>query len=309
MGSPVASSSSGSFAHRDKGGQDIKPSFPTNRCHQVFTDVFGYTEYKGHQKDIFEAAMQGKDVFVVAPTGMGKSLCFQVPAIAQEHGISIVVSPLLALMKNQVSKLRQHDVPVASLTSETSKYDRDEIIDDLSNPSPYNRLLYITPEKLCTAELMKLLTPVYERRELNRLVIDEAHCISEWGHDFRAEYRQLGRFRQKFPDVPIMALTASATALVQSDIVRSLRMSSDRLYKVVHPFNRPNLFYEVQYHSSTNPMSRMEETFNYISGLHQRRNRPSSGIVYCRARATCDELSQYLRGKGLSARPYHKGIK
>ncbi|KAI0269956.1 ATP-dependent DNA helicase [Gloeopeniophorella convolvens] len=287
-----------------------KPSHYTAAdCHAVFTSVFGYTKYKGKQKEIFEAAIEGADVLVVAPTGMGKSICFQVPAITEELGVTIVVSPLLALMKNQVARLRKHNIRVASLTSETPRWEKDEIIDDLSTPYPTNRLLYMTPEKLCTSEFLKLLTPVYERGELNRLVVDEAHCISEWGHDFREEYRKLGQIRKKFHDVPLMALTASATSLVQDDIARSLGMAPDRLFKVVHPFNRPNLFYEVRYHASIDGTSQMDEVLNYISNLHRRRGRPSSGIVYCKTRATCDDLSNYLRGKGLNCRPYHKGIK
>ncbi|KAI0322391.1 P-loop containing nucleoside triphosphate hydrolase protein [Amylostereum chailletii] len=179
-------------------------------CQYVLTKVFGHPEYKGKQKEIVEAALQGADVFVVAPTGMGKSLCFQVPAIAEDHGVTVVISPLLALMKNQVSRLRQHKVAVGSLTSETPKYEKDEIIEDLSNPHVSTRLLY---KKLHTNDFIRILNQVYQRQELTRLVVDEAHCISEWGHDFRTEYRRLGQFRQKFPDVPIMALTASATAL------------------------------------------------------------------------------------------------
>ncbi|KAH9028385.1 ATP-dependent DNA helicase [Lactarius pseudohatsudake] len=251
-------------------------------------DCSGIGEYKGKQKDIFEAAINGTN----------SSICFQVPAIVQESGITIVISPLL-----EIARLRRHKVHVASLTSETSKSEKREIIDDLSTPCPKNRLLYITPEKLCSAEFMKLLTPLYQRGELNRLVVDE-----EWGHDFREEYRRLGTIREKFPDVPLMALTASATPLVQDDIARILRMAPHRLSKFVHPFNRPNLFYEVRYHSSE-AITQMDEVLNYISGLHRRRGRPSSGIIYCRTRMTCDDLSNYLRGKGLNCRPYHRGIK
>ncbi|KAI0248645.1 P-loop containing nucleoside triphosphate hydrolase protein, partial [Lactifluus subvellereus] len=271
--------------------------------------VFGYSEYKGKQKEIFEAAIKGADVLVVAPTGMGKSICFQVPAIAQESGITIVVSPLLALMKNQIARLRKYRVHVASLTSETSKAEKSQIINDISTPCPTNRLLYMTPEKLCSPDFMKLLEHLYYHGELNRLVVDEAHCISEWGHDFREEYRRLGQIRQKYPNVPLMALTASATPLVQEDIARILGMDSDRLFRFIHPFNRPNLFYEVRYHSSVDGIAQMDEVLNYINSLHRRRGRPSTGIVYCRTRVTCDDLSNYLRGKGLNCRPYHKGIK
>ncbi|TFY83193.1 hypothetical protein EWM64_g815 [Hericium alpestre] len=253
-------------------GAGLGEETPVKQVARLIVIIFGFSEYKGKQKEIFDAAMLGADVLVVAPTGMGKSLCFQVPAIADDHGVTVVVSPLLALMKNL-------------------------------------KLFKVTPEKLCTKDFMKLLTQVYDRDELNRLVVDEAHCISEWGHDFRAEYRQLGLFRRKFPGVPIMALTASATALVQDDILKSLRMEQDHLYKVVHPFNRPNLFYEIRYHAMTNADAQMEDIYNYINGLHRKRGRPSSGIVYCRMRVTCDGLSDYLRRRGLSARPYHRGIK
>ncbi|KAJ6583974.1 ATP-dependent DNA helicase [Mycena vulgaris] len=261
-------------------------------CHRVPT-AFGHSEYKGKQREIVEAAVRGADIFVLAPTGMGKSLCFQVPAVAETHGVTIVVSPLL-----EVSGLREKHVAVASLTSETSATDKTDIIRDLASGHPVNRLLYITPEKLCTADFMKMLSKIYEQGELNRLVIDE-----EWGHDFRSEYRRLGVFRQKFEDIPIMALTATATPAVQLDIIRSLGMSEAHLVKVTHPFNRANLFYEVRYMSAPNPASQMADISDYIFTLYQRRERPSSGIVYCRTRAVCDELSGFLRGKGLNSRP------
>ncbi|EED77949.1 predicted protein [Postia placenta Mad-698-R] len=238
----------------------------------------------------------GMDVFVLAPTGMGKSLCFQIPAIAQQRGVTVVVSPLL-----EVAKLRRVDIPVVAFTSETS---RQEKHDDLNSEHPSTRLLYVSPEKFRTAEFTKLLSGVYEHGELNRLVVDE-----EWGHDFRSDYRRLGSFRETFPNIPIMALTATATSLVQDDIIDSLGMSEEGLLRVTHPFNRANLFYEVRYISSPDPDSHMSEVYDYISNLHRRRGRASSGIVYCRLRATCDSLAAYLKGKGLNARPYHRGIK
>ena len=212
----------------------------------------------------------------------------------------------------------------------------------------------MTPEKLCGTEVSKHLTVVYEQRELNRLVVDEvglrklpypflsisqAHCISEWGNDFRPEYRRLGVFRQRFPDTPIMALTASATPSsvsphptlqctvqylhrVQNDIVTNLNLSSEHLFKVVHPFNRRNLFYEVGH--STEPVTLAQILFQvryisqqdtlafqiseYIKKLHKKRGVPSTGIIYCRTRQTCNELAHFLRGKKLGARPFHKGL-
>ncbi|KAF8895592.1 P-loop containing nucleoside triphosphate hydrolase protein [Infundibulicybe gibba] len=298
---------------------------PGGECYNILVKIFGHSEYKGKQKQIVEAAVSGTDVFVVAPTGMGKSLCFQVPAIAAKDGVTIVVSPLLALMKNQVTSLREKNITVAALSSETSYLEKQEacgleqhalsissstlqIIQDLLSGSPNNRLLYITPEKLCTSEFMNLLDKVYHKGGLNRLVVDEAHCISEWGHDFRAEYRRLGVFRNRYQQVPIMALTATATAAVQDDIIRSLKMSEDRLFRALHPFNRANLFYEVKYTSAPNSVSQMGDIFEYITKLYRKRSRPSSGVIYCRTRATCDGLASYLRGKGLNARPYHRGI-
>ncbi|CCM04917.1 uncharacterized protein FIBRA_07114 [Fibroporia radiculosa] len=286
----------------------IKNTSISKACWKILTTTFGHTEYKGKQKEVVEAAVQGLDVFVLAPTGMGKSLCFQVPALAARHGVTVVVSPLLALMKNQVAKLRSVYVSVAAITSETSHEDRIYILEDLNSGHPEIRLLYVSPEKFCTPEFNKLLGRLDERAQLNRLVVDEAHCISEWGHDFREEYRRLGSFRDRFPYIPIMALTATATPVVQEDIVRSLHMPRERLFKVVHPFNRANLFYEVRYLSSADPAAHMVDIFDYISNLHHRRGRPSSGIIYCRTRATCDNLAHYLRGKGLNARPYHRGI-
>ncbi|KAG7088121.1 hypothetical protein E1B28_012146 [Marasmius oreades] len=277
-------------------------------CYRVLLETFGHPSYKGKQKEIVEAAVLGYDVFVLAPTGMGKSLCFQIPAASAKTGITIVVSPLLALMKNQLQSLREKGIPVVSLTSETPQHEREQVVQDLLSGNPKYRLLYVTPERMGTGEFLRQLRVVYQHQRLNRLVVDEAHCISEWGHGFRGDYRKLGLFREKFPIVPIMALTATATPAVQDDIVRSLHMDKEKLFKVTHPFNRSNLFYEVRYASNPTHGTQMSEIHDYISTLHRRRGKVSSGIIYCRTRATCNDLAAYLRGRGMSVRPYHKGI-
>ncbi|TBU54615.1 ATP-dependent DNA helicase [Dichomitus squalens] len=277
-------------------------------CSNVLKKTFGHSTFRGKQEEIVEAAILGSDVLVIAPTGMGKSLCFQVPAVAAQHGVTVVVSPLIALMKNQISKLRDLGIPVAALTSETPSRDRAYALQDLRSDEPSIRLLYISPEKYCSTEIRHLLNGLYEKDALNRLVVDEAHCISEWGHDFREEYRRLGSFRDKYPNIPIMALTATATDTVQQDVIRTLKMSAKRLFVAVHPFNRANLFYEVRYQSNPNPTAHMMDVYEYIENLHRRRGRASSGIVYCRTRALCDELALFLSKKGIQAKAYHRGL-
>ncbi|PPQ73318.1 hypothetical protein CVT26_015341 [Gymnopilus dilepis] len=288
-------------------------------------DLFEYSTYKGKQKEIVEAAYGGADVLVVAPTGMGK------------RGLTIVVSPLLGRLccvvtwhwkfipifntssdaepcallllismtvgrrlATELDNLRLKNVEVASISSQNDHAENQEICRELQEYQTRIKLLYLTPERLSNPEFKATLDAIYSNYNLNRLV--------EWGHDFRAEYRKIGNFRKSYPDVPIMALTATATATVQTDIIRSLKLDERHLFIALHPFNRKNLYYEVRYHSNPEDSHKMADILDFITTLHRRRGRTSSGIIYCRFRKNCDAVALYLRGKGLDARAYHRGI-
>jgi ATP-dependent DNA helicase RecQ len=250
---------------------------------------FGHDEFRPLQQQIVIDALAGRDVFALMPTGGGKSLCFQLPALLRD-GLTIVVSPLISLMKDQVDALRTSGIAATFLNS---TLERDEAIERLRglNRGEY-RLLYVAPERL-------MLDGFLERAlnwNITQLAIDEAHCISEWGHDFRPEYRELKKLRRHLPDVPIMALTATATERVRKDIVDQLHLEDARCY--VASFNRPNLTYRVVAKSSP-----YEQVLGFIRG------RPDeSGIVYCASRKTADSLAKKLSADGVKAKPYHAGL-
>jgi len=250
---------------------------------------FGYDEFRPLQEEIIRDALAGRDLFVLMPTGGGKSLCFQLPAVLRD-GLTIVVSPLISLMKDQVDALQTSGIPATYLNS---TLDRDEArVRWRGLHRGQYRLLYVAPERLMLETFLE--------RALNwkiaQIAIDEAHCISEWGHDFRPEYRELKKLREHFPDVPVMALTATATERVRADIVKQLKLREPRCY--VASFNRPNLTYRVIPKASP-----YEQLLAFIRG------RPSeSGIVYCASRKSTDSLSRNLNEDGISAKPYHAGL-
>src|SRR5438552_2584027 len=250
---------------------------------------FGYDEFRPLQEEIVTDALAGRDVFALMPTGGGKSLCFQLPALLRE-GLTIVVSPLISLMKDQVDALQTSGIAATFLNS---ALDRDEAVARLRrlHRGEY-QLLYVAPERL-------MLDTFLERaRNWNvaQIAIDEAHCISEWGHDFRPEYRELKKLRRHLPDVPIMALTATATQRVRKDIVDQLHLRNARCY--VASFNRANLTYRVVAKSSA-----YQQVRDFI------RARPNeSGIVYCASRKSTDALAEKLTRDGIKALPYHAGM-
>ncbi|HEV3410302.1 MAG TPA: DNA helicase RecQ, partial [Chthoniobacterales bacterium] len=250
---------------------------------------FGYSAFRPLQEEIIRDALAGRDVFVLMPTGGGKSLCFQLPALLRD-GLTIVVSPLISLMKDQVDALQASGAAATYLNSTLDGNEARARLRGL-HQSEF-RLLYIAPERL--------MTPSFLERLLNlnvaQIAIDEAHCISEWGHDFRPEYRELKKLRTHLPDVPMMALTATATERVRADIVRQLKLREPHCY--VASFDRPNLTYRV-----------VPKNAPYEQLLAFVRARPhESGIVYCASRKTADSLARNLNEDGIPAKPYHAGL-
>src|SRR6266704_751359 len=250
---------------------------------------FGYDEFRPLQEEIVTDALAGRDVFVLMPTGGGKSLCFQLPALLRD-GLTIVISPLISLMKDQVDALQMSGIAATFLNSALDRHEAVERLRGLHRGE--YRMLYVAPERL--------MLDTFLERALNwniaQIAIDEAHCISEWGHDFRPEYRELKKLRRHLPDVPIMALTATATKRVRKDIVDQLHLDNARCY--VASFNRPNLIYRVVPKSSP-----YEQVLTFI------RSRPNeSGIVYCASRKTADSLATKLNDDGVKAKPYHAGL-
>ncbi len=236
-----------------------------------------------------EASLRGEDVFALLPTGGGKSLCFQLPALLRD-GLTVVVSPLIALMKDQVDQLEAAGIPATFLNSSLGASEAKSRLRGL-HEGRY-RLLYAAPERL----LLDHWKDNLRAWNVSALAIDEAHCISEWGHDFRPEYRQIARLRELLPDVPALALTATATARVREDIIRHLRLREPATF--VASFNRPNLFYRVE---------PKEQGIKQIAEFVKRRPR-DSGIVYCATRATADRLAESLSARGFLAVPYHAGL-
>lgn len=251
--------------------------------------TFGYSEFRPLQREIMETSLAGRDVFALLPTGGGKSLCFQLPALVRP-GLTLVVSPLIALMKDQVDQLETAGVAATYLNSTLSAAETKRRLRGL-HEGEY-RLLYAAPERLMLDHWQENL----RAWNVTALAIDEAHCISEWGHDFRPEYRQIAQLRDLLPDIPLMALTATATERVRADIIRHLRLRDPEVF--VASFNRPNLTYRV---------IAKEKPAQQIVDYIQRRG-DESGIVYCASRAATERLAEALRAKRIAALPYHAGL-
>jgi len=266
------------------------------KLEEALQEYFGFNKFKGNQEKIIRSVLQGRDTFVIMPTGGGKSLCYQLPAIMSE-GVAIIISPLIALMKNQVDLVRNYssnDNIAHFLNSSLNRTERNAVIKDIKGGK--TKMLYVAPETLTKQETVDLFKEV----KVSFLAIDEAHCISEWGHDFRPEYRRIREIidaiDQKFP---LIALTATATPKVQSDIVKTLDLRKPNIF--ISSFNRPNLYYEIRPKKS--PQLAIK---NMVQFIKQRQGK--SGIIYVINRKTCDDLSQVLRANGIKAAAYHAGL-
>ena len=259
--------------------------------HSILKRFFGYESFRPNQLEIIENAMSGNDSLVLMPTGGGKSICYQIPALALP-GTTIVVSPLISLMKDQVETLKANGIEAAALNSDNTA-DSDTIIRRKCMDGDM-KLLYVSPEKLLT-EIPYLLSHIH----ISLFAIDEAHCISQWGHDFRPEYSQLGQLRERFPSVPIMALTATADRITRHDIITQLKLRNCPEY--ISSFDRPNLNLSVK--RGFRDKEKMAFILNFIKA------RPfDAGIIYCLSRKTTEKVATSLRTKGINALPYHAGL-
>ncbi|MDO9195630.1 MAG: DNA helicase RecQ [Rhodoferax sp.] len=266
--------------------------------HQILREVFGYGEFRGPQQAIIEHVVAGGDALVLMPTGGGKSLCYQIPAIARQqagHGITVVISPLIALMHDQVGALHEAGVSAAFLNStlsgeEAAQVERRLLRGDIT-------LLYAAPERVTTPRFLAQLDSLYERGHLSLFAIDEAHCVSQWGHDFRPEYRALTVLHERYGSVPRIALTATADALTREDILERLQLQEARQF--VSSFDRPNISYTI-----VEKKDATQQLLRFISREHL----GDAGIVYCQSRKRAEDIANVLCDEGIAALPYHAGL-
>ena len=262
-----------------------------DKAYQLLKSIYGYDSFRPQQKEIIDYVVAGGDALVLMPTGGGKSVCYQIPALMLD-GVALVVSPLISLMKDQVDALQANGVNAEALNSSNDEYANRLIFDRCSRGEI--KILYISPERLM-AEITRLQKSV----KVSMIAIDEAHCVSQWGHDFRPEYTQLGVLTECFPNVPILALTATADKITKTDIVEQLRLRNPRIF--ISSFDRPNLSLDVR--KAYQKRERLRTIIDVI-----RRHRGESGIIYCLSRKGTEEMAADLKAKGIDAGVYHAGM-
>src|ERR671937_2526276 len=265
-------------------------SMQNQKALAILNEVFGYATFRGHQAEAIAHVAGGGDALVLMPTGSGKSLCYQIPALMRE-GVALVVSPLIALMQDQVAALAELGVRAAFLNSTLSATEAGEIERRVRRGEL--DLLYVAPERLLTSRCLELLAA----SRLSLIAIDEAHCVSQWGHDFRAEYLQLSVLRQRFPGVPRIALTATADELTRAEIVQQLALGDARVF--ISSFDRPNIRYRIVEKDDARA-----QLLDFIRAEHV----GEAGIVYCLSRRKTDETAAFLEAQGIAALAYHAGM-